>query len=197
MKKNIEIIKEYIEKNLSAKRLKHSAAVAETAAELSDRFGCDAEKAYFAGLAHDCAKELDEGEMHSRLSEYSREDIEKRYSYPLRHGPIAACMLKYDFNVTDEEILDAVWYHTTGKENMPLLTKIIYLADFIEPNRDFDGIDRVRKLSEESLDKAIIEASGIVIASTLKRGLPTDLDTVLARNYLIEHFNEREIDFSV
>ncbi len=192
-----EKIKEYIEKNLSAKRLRHSISVAETAKELAKRYSASTEKAYLAGLAHDMAKELDENEMLLRLSDYSREDIAERYSYPLLHGPVAACILENEFDVCDEEILDSVWYHTTGKTDMPLLTKIIYLSDFIEPNRAFDGIEEVRGLAEENLDKAIIAASGIVIISTVKRGLATDVDTVLARNYLIDRFKEREIDFIV
>jgi len=188
---------DFIEKNLSAKRFKHSLAVADTAKKLAEKYGADPEKAYLAGIAHDSAKEFDSEEAQRKLISFGRDDVFERYSHPLIHGPLAACIIKYDFMYDDEEIFDAVWYHTTGKENMTLLTKIIYLADFIEPNREFEGIEEVRLLSEENLDKAIILAAGIVMINTVRRGLITDVDTVLARNYLLEQYKEQPIDFIV
>ncbi len=180
-----EQIREYIENNLSLKRYRHSVSVAEEAKKLAEKYNTSVEKAYFAGLAHDMAKEIEKEEVLKLLKSFGREDLSERYPYSLIHGPVSALILKNDFLVDDEEILDAVWYHTTGKENMSLLTKIIYIADFIEPNRMFEGVDDVRKLAYCNIDKAIVEGAGIVICNTVSRDLPLDVDTVLARNYLL------------
>lgn len=180
-----EQIREYIESNLSLKRYRHSVSVAEEAKKLAEKYNANVEKAYFAGLAHDMAKEIEKEEVLRLIKSFGREDLAERYPYSLIHGPVSALILKNDFLVDDEEILDAVWYHTTGKENMSLLTKIIYIADFIEPNRMFEGVDDVRKLAYSNIDKAIVEGAGIVICNTVSRDLPLDVDTVLARNYLL------------
>ncbi len=180
-----EQIKEYIENNLSSKRYRHSVSVAEEAKKLAEKYNANVDKAYFAGLAHDMAKEIEKEEVLQLLKKFGREDLAKRYPYSLIHGPVSALILKNDFLVDDEEILDAVWYHTTGKEDMAMLSKIIYIADFIEPNRKFDGVENVRKLAYSNIDKAIVEGAGIVICNTISRNLPLDVDTVLARNYLL------------
>lgn len=182
-----EQIKEYIENNLSLKRYRHSVSVAEEAKKLAEKYNASTQKAYFAGLAHDMAKEIDKEEVLQLLKKFGREDLAERYPYPLIHGPVSALILKNDFSVEDEEILDAVWYHTTGKEDMSLMTKIIYIADFIEPNRNFEGVESVRKLAYVNIDKAIVEGAGIVICNTISRALPLDVDTVLARNYLLNN----------
>lgn len=180
-----EQIREYIENNLSSKRYRHSVSVAEEAKKLAEKYNSCVDKAYFAGLAHDMAKEIEEEKIILLLKKFGREDLAERYPYPLIHGPVSALILKNDFGIDDEEILDAVWFHTTGKENMPLLSKIIYLADFIEPNRNFEGVEKVRKLAYSNIDKAIVEGAEIVICNTISRGLPLDIDTVLARNYIL------------
>lgn len=190
-------IREYIEKNLSQKRYEHSLLVAKEGERLAVKYGENPEKAYLAGLIHDCAKELDEEDVIYRFKKYKREDVLKRYTNQLLHGPLAALMMQYEFEIDDDEIFDAVWYHTTGKEDMPTLSKIIYLADFIEPNREFDGVEEVRTLAEESLDKAILKASEIVVVSTVKRGLITDIDTVLLRNSLLKKTKKQKIDFLI
>ena len=190
-----EVIKDYIKKNLSEKRYIHSLGVADEAVKLATKFGVDTKKAYFAGLAHDIAKEIPENELRQKLITFGEEELLKKYSYPLLHGPAAAVILKKEFEVLDDEILDAVHYHTTGKENMGNLTKIIYLADFIEPNRSFQGVKEVREASKVSLDEAIILSSGMVIINTIRKGKEVHSDTVIARNYLLKKHKEVMLDF--
>lgn len=190
-----DTIHDYIKSNLSKKRYMHTLGVAEEAERLAKRYGADTKKAYFAGLAHDLAKEIPEIELKLKLKTLGKEELLDYYSYPLLHGPAAAAILEKEFSVEDKEILDAVHYHTTGKEDMGILTKIIYLADFIEPNRNFTGVKEAREAAEESLDKGIIVASGMVIIHTVRRGKEIHPDTVLARNYLLKENGEVKLDF--
>lgn len=190
-----EAIEQYIKENLSEKRYIHSLGVAAEAKKLAGKYGADIEKAYFAGLAHDLAKELSEEEMRLKLAKYEHEELLDRYSYPLLHGPVAALILEKEFSVSDNEILEAVCYHTTGKENMCLLAKIIYLADFIEPNRNFCGVEQARAAAEKNIDEAIILSSGMVIIHTVRKGKEVHPDTVIARNYLLKTNKERKLDF--
>ena len=88
-------IREYIEKNLSQKRYEHSLLVAKEGERLAVKYGENPEKAYLAGLIHDCAKELDVEDVIYRFKMYKREDVLKRYTNPLLHGPLAALMAKY------------------------------------------------------------------------------------------------------
>ena len=188
-------VQNYIEANLSKRRYKHSMSVAEEAGRLAIKFGADEEKAYFAGIAHDLAKEIPEEELRLKLIGYGKQELLDEYSYPLLHGPAAAVILKEEFSVFDEEVLDAVFYHTTGKEDMNLLTKIIYLADFIEPGRKFSGIEKVRYTAYKNLDEAIIIASGMVIINTIKKGKELHPDTIISRNYLLKSCNDVRVDF--
>ena len=185
----------YINENLSEKRYMHSLNVADEAVRLAKKYGADTEKAYLAGVAHDMVKELHRDLLEEKLIKYNRCDLLDEYPYPLLHGPAAAVILQNEFFVTDTEILESVQYHTTGKENMNLLTKIIYLADFIEPGRKFDGVEKAREAADRSLDEAIIISSGMVIIHTVRKGKSLHVDTIKARNYLLENFNEFTLDF--
>ena len=188
-------IQNYIETNLTEKRYRHSIGVANEAVKLAEKYGADTKKAYFAGIAHDLAKEIPEEELRIRLNGYKKQELLAKYPYPLLHGPAAAVILKEEFSVFDEEVLDAVFYHTTGKEDMNLLTKIIYLADFIEPGRKFPGIENVRYTAYKNLDEAIIIASGMVIINTIKKGKELHPDTIISRNYLLKSCNDVRVDF--
>ena len=101
------------------------------------------------------------------------------------HGVLGACEAQSKFGIYDPEILDAVKYHTTGKGNMSMLAKIIYIADYIEPNRDFDGVRELRSLAYRDIDEAIIKGIDDTIKDLIKRGLLLHPDTIHARNDLI------------
>lgn len=190
-----EVICDYIKDTLSEKRYIHSLGVAEEAKKLALKFDYDVDKAYLAGLSHDLAKEMSSEKIKEKLLKYGKTELFEEYDSSLIHGPVAAVILNNEFSVKDEEILDAVHYHTTGKENMRLLTKIIYLADFIEPNRKFVGVDEVRKIAENNLDEAIIVSSGMVIIHTVRNGKKIHPDTIMARNCLIEGFKSVKVNF--
>ena len=180
-------IKKYIENALSEKRFKHSLGVAEEAERLADKYGADKKKAYLAGLVHDVAKEIDTDSARNMLKDRFGIRVDPvTYNVPkLLHAPLGACLAQTEFGIFDAEILDAVKYHTTAKADMSLLTKIIYMADYIELNRDFNGVEELRKQAYQDLDEAIITGLDYTISELLSDGKMFHPDTVHARNYLI------------
>ena len=176
---------DYLKNNLSEYRFKHTMGVAETARKLAEIYGADTDRAYVAGLLHDCAKEHSCDEMLVILDkhQYKPDNITKQ-SAALLHSIAGAYMAEKLFNI-DDEVFDAIAYHTTGKPDMSLLTKIIYIADFIEPNRAFCGVDEVREMAYKNIDDAIIKACDTVIVHTVSKGGLIHPNTINARNYLL------------
>ena len=173
------VIEPFIKEHLKPKRLKHTYGVAAEAKKLARRYGEDPEKAELAGLCHDMMRNI--------LPEESAELVRK-YGLPekladnpnLAHGKIAAKVLANVYGMQDEDLLNAVRYHTTGRKGMSRLEKILYLADAIEPGRDYPQVGALRKAAEEDLDKACIlcmERSMEYVRST---GASVDPDTIEA-----------------
>lgn len=183
----IEKIKIYLENNLSKKRYTHSLGVAEEAVRLARHYGADEEKAYLAGLVHDVAKEIPADDAIERLEKkYGAElDAVTKNTFKLLHGVLGTYVIQSEFEIDDAEIIDAVRYHTTAKADMSLLTKIIYMADYIEPNRDFDGVEELRVLAYENLDRAIMVGIEFTLSELIEKGSMLHLDTVNAYNYLL------------
>lgn len=151
-------MRDKLKKALNKKRYEHSLGVCEEAVKMAKRFGADAEKAYYAGLLHDCAKCLEPDEERMLCKKYSVElDEMTKLCHPVAHAPLGAVVAKYEYGIDDCEILNAIRYHTVAWANMTLLDKIIYTADMIEPNRDFDGVDKLRKLAEEDINDVYFE----------------------------------------
>lgn len=183
----IDAIKEYLKKNLSEKRYKHSLGVADEAVSLAERYGGEKLKAYIAGLVHDVAKEIANDAAKKLLKEkygVSLDPVEEN-THKLLHGPLGACMIQDIFDIDDIEIIDAVRYHTTGKANMGILTKVLYIADYIEPNRTFEGVEELRRLSYEDIDKAIMVGVNWTFEELIEKESMFHPDTVHARNYLL------------
>ena len=183
----IEEIKAELSKILSEKRYVHSLGVADEAKKLACKYGVDENRAYLAGLVHDCAKEVPPQDMEGILkTKYGVSvDSMSKLTPKILHGVLGACEAQSKFGIYDPEILDAVKYHTTGKGNMSMLAKIVYIADYIEPNRDFDGVDELRRLAYTNIDEAIIKGIDDTIADLIKRGLLLHPDTIHARNDLV------------
>ncbi len=142
---------------LSPKRFAHTQGVAHEAVKLAEIYGIDAEKAFIAGLLHDCAKDFSKDEVMRLCKEYNIEidDVIKR-QIDLAHSFLGACIAEKEYLVNDSEILNAVRYHTTGRREMSVLEKIIYLADIFEPNRkSFDGMEEIRLAAYRDLDDAM------------------------------------------
>lgn len=171
---------------IDAKRFAHSIGVRDTAVILARQYGVDAEKARIAGLLHDCAKNIPKDESIRRCEEAGIPLKPVCYiERGLVHSYLGAMVAKEEFGITDEEILSAIFYHTTGHEDMPLLTKIIYLSDIIEPGRNVPNLEELRSLAMQDIDEALIRAINSTITHVLSKGSILDCDTVKARNFLV------------
>lgn len=147
-----------LQQSLTKHRYRHSLGVVQTAVELAQVYGCDMDKCHLAALLHDCAKSMSREDM---LACIRRAGIElypgEEENTALLHAPAGMVVAKELYQVTDKEVLLAIRRHTLGAQNMTLLDKIIYTADFIEPNRDtFDGLNEVRQIVKEDLDRACV-----------------------------------------
>lgn len=179
-------ILEFLQQNLSPKRYRHSLNVSRTAEKLAALYGCDAYKAKIAGLVHDCARELDKETLINYIKEecITADDVTLSIR-ELLHGPAAVHICRNIFGIQDEGILGAVRYHTTGKENMSILEKVIYLSDFIEPDRSFEGVAELRELAGRNLDRALLKAFDLSIEYVISKSGLIHIDTVLSRNFII------------
>ncbi|OPJ59077.1 bis(5'-nucleosyl)-tetraphosphatase (symmetrical) YqeK [Clostridium chromiireducens] len=183
---SIEEIKAYLKTNLMEKRYTHILGVADTAKKLAKLNGISEEKAEIAGLAHDVAKNLKVDTMKEIMEKNNiiLSEVEQNNAN-LWHSIIADIVAKDKLGIGDEEILDAVRWHTTGKEDMSTLTKIIYIADMIEPSRKFEGVEDIRKLTFEDLDRGVYYGLTCSIEFLLTRNLLIDENTMKARNYFL------------
>lgn len=181
-----EKIKDYLKKNLKEKRFNHSIGVSKTAESLAKKYGEDSDKARVAGLLHDIAKNMKDEEIVSTVENVGIEiDYVFKSNPNLMHGLAGAIICRNVVGVTDKDILGAVEFHTTGKANMSMLEKIICLADYIEPSRNFEGVDDLRNTAQESIDKALLMALDGTIKFVLEKKQLLHYKTVEARNYLI------------
>lgn len=186
----IEHAKNILIENIGFKRYYHSLNVMEEARQLSLKYNSSIEKASVAGLLHDCGKYEDKSKLIKKAYEFGIIKKGEQIANPeLIHGHIGAELAKREYHLKDQDILDAIKYHTTGKSNMTLLQKIIYIADYIEPSRDFYGIDEIRDLAYEDLDKALLKAMDNTIKHIIDKGYYIHHDTISARNYLLNEIN--------
>lgn len=184
---DLDSIKEYLKNNISHKRYVHSLNVSATAVKLAELYNCDAVKTEIAGLVHDCVRESGIEIMFNYLAKENIAADDLTLSVKeLLHGPAAIHLCRKVFGIEDEEILNAVRYHTTGKENMSLLEKIIYLSDFIEPARSFDGVEELRRAAAKNLDKALLLAYNSSIKYIISKNGLIHMNTILARNYVLK-----------
>jgi len=186
---NIEIIEKKVKEKLPERRYKHSLNVANCAVKLSELYGYDKEKAYIAGITHDCAKYLNKEEVKYYVDKYKivLDEVEKD-NLALSHSLIGSYIAKYEFKINDEDIINAIKYHTTGKEDMSLIEKIIYIADSIEEDRDFPGVEELRILVyNKELDKALFTSFNNTIKFVIDNNQVIHNRTVNARNYLIKN----------
>lgn len=177
---------ELLVERIGEKRAEHSIRVMDTAVKLASHYSSDINKARIAGALHDCAKYRDKSYLLKRASDFGIIlDKTMIINYQLIHGPLGAKVAEDEFGIEDEEILDAIRYHTTGRENMSLLDKIVYMADYIEPSRNFSGVELARQLAFKDLDEGLIYAMNNTILDLIKTNKLIHLDTIKARNYLV------------
>lgn len=188
---DIDKIKAYLKENLKESRYNHTLGVIETAKALANINGVDEDKAEIAALAHDVAKNMTIEAMRQIIEENNIElSCEVLKTPELWHSIIAPIMGKEVFQIEDEDILNAMRWHTTGRENMTTLEKIIYMADMIEPKRSFKGVEMLRRYTFEELDKGFLMALNHTINYLLDKGFYVDINTIKARNFIILNKNK-------
>jgi predicted HD superfamily hydrolase involved in NAD metabolism len=167
--------------------------VAETAMEIGKKHDIDQEKIYLAGLMHDCAKFKNTEDLLKYADKFDIILDEMHiYNVQLIHAHLGAKMAKEVYGIGDREILSAIKYHTTGKEDMTILEKLIFISDYIEPSRNFKGVEEVRELVHIDLDSSIILSIKNNIRFLLDTDKLIDIDTIKALNYLrLENIKNR------
>ena len=173
---------------LKKERFAHSIGVANTAVKLAKKFGVDENKAYIAGLLHDCARQFENSELPAEAEKRGIKIGEVEKLVPLLlHAYIGAKMISEVYEVDDAEISQAIYRHTVGAKNMSDLDKIIYFADMIEPNRNYPGVDKLRSLAETSndLNEIILTALNESIIFVTQKNSLLHPDTIDARNFLL------------
>ena len=181
----IDEILDYLKQKLNKKRFHHTLGVAYTATSLAMCHGVDLRSAEIAGLLHDVAKPLseEEGLDFCRKNNLKISEFEKNNPF-LLHGKIGSLIAKNKFGIKDEDILNAICHHTTGRPEMSLLEKIIYIADYIEPSRTIQpNLDTIRKTAYTDIDGALI----LILKDTLeyldKKGGAIDPMTKITYDY--------------
>ena len=188
LKKEIE---NYISSSLTDLRYRHTLGVAQTAVKLAGLYGVNSAKAEIAALLHDIARDFDDSLLLENCHKYSIEPDETEKAVPaLLHGRVGAEIAAERFNITDGEILDPVRYHTTGRKNMTIPDEILFLADMIEPGRDFPGIAELRELAFKDLDLAVLSGLDSTINYVIERGLTIHPASIEARNALVRKIKE-------
>ena len=183
----IDQIKDVLKIKLKRHRYSHSVKVLETAMDLAKAHNVSEQDAAWASILHDYAKNLDDAEMLNHIEKYAIDtDLVIQSRINLAHGLVGAEMAKCDFNIENEDILNAIRNHTFGRAGMSDLEKLIYLADFIEPDRRFSGVHKIREVAYENLDKAMLMALEQTIGHILGSKRLLHPDTVHARNYFVD-----------
>jgi len=187
LKMGIDEMMAAVEREMPAKRWRHTLGVVDAAVALAGRYGADPLKARVAAILHDVAKFWPiERQRQAIVDDGAPEGLDTLdYDKELWHSHAGAFAAKRDFGVDDEEVLDAIRYHTSGRVGMTLLDKIVCLADYIEPGRDFPGVDRLRELSATSLETALVagfDGTIVHLVQQRKRIYPL---TVESRNDLL------------
>ena len=157
---------------LPEKRLKHCLGVEQTAIELAERFGVDREKAGLAGLLHDYAKKLSDEEFLALIDKYDLAPKLKDWGDNVWHGLVGVYKIREDLGLSDPEILRSIEIHTVGSAQMSDLDKVVYVADYIEPNRDFPGVEEAREIAHVSLNRAVAYETAHTVEYLAHQGLP-------------------------
>ena len=171
---------------LKPKRMPHVLGTEQEAVRLVRRYGGDETQARIAALLHDCTKKLDMAQQLALCEKYGimLDELEQK-ALKLLHSKTGAAIARDVFGVEDA-VYDAILYHTTGKPDMTRLEKIIYLADYIEPTRDFPGVDELRKTVYEDMDKGLLMGLTMTIQEMEEMGNPVHHLTRDARDYLLK-----------
>lgn len=173
---------------LSERRFHHSECVAQMAEHLAEKYGADPEKAWCAGMLHDILKEQPKEEQLKMMDEFGIILTDEERSAPkLWHAILGAAYLERRVGISDREILNAVRYHTTARAGMSLLEKVLFVADFISDDRQFDGVEPLRKAAKKSLEQAVLLGCAVTVQDLAEHHLAIHPDTIAAYNWSVLH----------
>lgn len=182
-----EKVIEFLKVHLDNWRFNHSIRVMETAIELAKIYGENELRAEMAGLLHDSGKWKSKELTLQKVNEWGIIlSSEEKISYNLVHGSVSVYIAKNIFGIDDEDVINAIKYHITGRENMSRLEKIVYIADMIEPKREYEGVDEFRKLAKKDLDKAMFEILNDNLKHLLDKNAYIAIDSLKARNFYLK-----------
>jgi predicted HD superfamily hydrolase involved in NAD metabolism len=194
---DVDFIKKWVGKRVSERRFKHIVGVAETAKQLAARAGCSVKLAELAGWLHDCCKEVKDKELISLATSFGLQlhPVEQLNGH-LLHGPVGACVCREELKLTNAEVLAAIAEHTLGAVNMSTLSKVVFLADSIEPGRNADYTKPIWEALGNSnkkidLDMAILVSCESGLIDLLKSGRLIHPKTVDVRNYYLQVIQAR------
>ena len=172
-----------VKTHLTERRFYHSQCVAEEAARLARRYGADVEKARLAGILHDIMKDTAPEEQLKILTDSGiiLTDAQRR-NRKLWHALSGAVYLREKLGIEDREIVEAVECHTSGKGNMTLLDKVLFVADYISADRDYPGVEEMRRLADQSLEEAMVEGIRYTVDELMGQNLPVAAESIEAYN---------------
>lgn len=177
---------EIVKQQLTKQRYEHTVGVMETAIKLAKRYGGNEKKAELAAIFHDYAKFRPKHEMEEIIKKEGFDPDLLLFNSELWHAPVGAYLVEKEVGITDFEILQAIRFHTSGRPGMTLLEKIIYLADYIEPGRNFPGVAEVRELAFNNFNQALIQSVHNTIHFLMRKKQPVFPLTFHTFNDLIQ-----------
>ncbi|MCA0171796.1 bis(5'-nucleosyl)-tetraphosphatase (symmetrical) YqeK [Bacillus sp. RAR_GA_16] len=178
-----------VKPHLTEHRYVHTIGVTDTAVELAEKYGADPQRTEIAAVFHDYAKFRPKDEMRQIILEQSLKKDLLEYSPELWHAPVGAYLVRREIGIEDEEILNAIKYHTSGRPNMTLMEKCVFIADYIEPGRSFPGVDEVREVVQKDLDQAIALSLRNTVQFLMKKNQPVYPATFLTYNSIVNSLN--------
>lgn len=181
-----------VQSELTTKRFEHTMRVAQTAKELAALYDVDVNKAELAAILHDFAKDFPKEKLKKMLEKSQSPEDLLLYNQELWHGPVGAYLLETKYGITDPEILHAVQFHTTGRAQMGKLELIVYVADYIEPGRQFPGVEAVRHIAQNDLYEAAWTVARNTIQFLLKKNTLVYPDSIDIYNDLTRRLFKRK-----
>ena len=192
MEMSFNEIKSKLKDVLKERRYEHVLRVNEMALRLNRELNLnlDEKKIQYAALLHDCAKNNEELYFEKYKDKYNLDYDQIFKIYSIAHAIIGPLVVMEEYKIYDEDVLNAIRWHTTGRENMSSLEKLIFIADFIEMGRDFDGVEQIRKKvfeNPDDLDGSLLYIIKNQLIYFVKKDTIFDIETLKARNYLIKN----------
>lgn len=176
----------FLRRKLGSSLYRHSKGVAEMAVMLADFYGAERDIVKLAGLWHDYGKSFSFSELKikARLMGFPRDSLYLT-SHELLHAPVGAALIRRDSGIRDQRVLRAVYHHTTGAPGLSMVEKIVYLADAIEENRNYPGVEKLRRLAFKDFEDALLKVVDNTIKRVISKNIPLHPHSVAFRNELV------------